>query len=303
MTLLNMQDSTFKSHLRLTREQFHLFCNQLRQHGMTDDHSPGGPARIPVEKKVVMLLWYLANQNSFREISDKFDVSQGAAHNVIIEMLDRTCAIAEHYIVWPNDCQKTIQAALFRRSCGIDGIVGAIDGCHFRIQRPPVRGGDYLNRKAYYSVLLQGIVDDLGRFTDIFAGPPGRVHDARMLRLSPFFNTHEQKLGGYKLLGDGAYVCNSFPFIVTPKRDNGALGEDDLRRNAMICSGRVIVEQAFGRLKCKWRRLRELQNSRVDVVVKVIVAACALHNMCIGESESTCDEHPIRCPREEDENE
>lgn len=44
-------------------------------------------------------------------------------------------------------------------------------------------------------------------------------------------------------------------------------------------------------------------NYRVDVVVKVIVAACALHNMCIGESESTCDEHPIRCPREEDENE
>lgn len=83
---------------------------------MTDDHSPGGPARIPVEKKVVMLLWYLANQNSFREISDKFDVSQGAAHNVIIEKLDRTCAIAEHYIVWPNDCQKTIQVALFRRS-------------------------------------------------------------------------------------------------------------------------------------------------------------------------------------------
>ena len=78
---------------------------------MTDDHPPGGPARINVEKNVVMLFWYLANQNSFRE----FDVSQGAVHNLIIEMLDHTCAIAEHYIVWPNDWQKTVQAALFRR--------------------------------------------------------------------------------------------------------------------------------------------------------------------------------------------
>ncbi|XP_060758403.1 uncharacterized protein LOC132901096 [Neoarius graeffei] len=298
-----MQDRTFKSHLRVTREQFHLLCDQLRQHGLTDDNSTGGPARIPVQKKVVMVLWYLANQNCFRELADKFDVSQGAAHNVIMKMLDRICAIAEHHIVWPNDCQKAVQAALFKRLCGIDGIVGAIDGCHIRIQRPPVRGGDYLNRKAYYSVLLQGIVDDQGRFIDIFAGPPGRVHDARMLRLSPFFADHVQKLGDYKLLGDGAYLCNAFPFIVTPKRDNGALGEGDLRRNGMICRGRVVVEQAFGRLKCKWRRLRDIQNCRVDVIVKIIVAACALHNFCIGESEITCDEHPHGCPREGDDNE
>lgn len=166
-----------------------------------------------------------------------------------------------------------------------------------------LEGGDYLTRKAYYSVLLQGVVDDLGKFTDIFAGPPGRVHDVRMLRVSPFFNSWRQKLGDYQLLGDSAYISNSFPFIVTPKHDNGALSEDDLRKNAMISKGRVVVEQAFGRLKCKWRRLCELQNSHVDVVVKVIVAACALHNMCIGECENTCEEHPLGCPREEDDNE
>ena len=65
------------------------------------------------------------------------------------------------------------------------------------------------------SVLLQGIVDDLGRFTDIFAGPPGRVHDARMLRVSPFFSTWIHKLGDYKLLRDSAYI--SLPFVVAPK--------------------------------------------------------------------------------------
>ncbi|KAK7882197.1 hypothetical protein WMY93_028371 [Mugilogobius chulae] len=101
-----------------------------------------------------------------------------------------------------------------------------------------------------------------------------------MLRVSPFYNTWMQKMGDYKLLGDSAYISNNFPFVVTPKHDNGALSEDDLRRNA-ISRGRVVVEQVFGRLKCKWCRLRELQNSRVDVVVKIIVAACVLHNMCI----------------------
>lgn len=291
-----MPDKTFKSHLRVSRQQFDQLCNELRQHGLRDDNTTGGPTRIPVEKKVLMVLWYLANQNCFREMSDKFDVSQGAAHNVIIEMLDRLCAIAENHIMWPNDCQKAVQAALFRRMCGIDGVVGAIDGCHIRIQRPPVRGGDYLNRKTYYSVLLQGIVDDQGRFLDIFAGPPGRVHDARMLKLSPFFAAHAQRLGEYSLLGDGAYYGNTFPFIITPKRDNGG----DLRRNGMICRGRVVVEQAFGRLKCKWRRLRDVHNCRVDIIVKIIVAACVLHNFTLGESGIICDEHPHGCPRAED---
>lgn len=69
-------------------------------------------------------------------ISNKSDVSQGSAHNVIMDMLDHTCAIAECYIVWPNDSQKskTVQATLFRRVCRIDRIVGAIGGCHFRIR-------------------------------------------------------------------------------------------------------------------------------------------------------------------------
>lgn len=37
------------------------------------------------------------------------------------------------------------------------------------------------SRKSYYSS-LQGTVDERGRFIDIFSGPPGRVHNARMFR-------------------------------------------------------------------------------------------------------------------------
>ncbi|KAK0154309.1 putative nuclease HARBI1 [Merluccius polli] len=86
---------------------------------------------------------------------------------------------------------------------------GAIDGCHIKIQRPTLRGGDYLNRKGFYSVLLQGIVNERGRFLDIFVGPPGRVHDARMLRTSDFYRTWEEKMENNELLGDSAYCGNT----------------------------------------------------------------------------------------------
>lgn len=300
--MLDMDHQTFQRHFRITRTQFDQFVQKLRERGMSEVHPSGGPEKIPSLKKVLMLLWYLANQNSFRELSDKFNTSQGAAHNVIMEMLDLTCQLASSFITWPTNCEKQTNAGVFHRICGIEGIVGAIDGCHIKIQRPPVRGGDYLNRKSYYSILLQGIVNDQGKFIDIFTGAPGRVHDSRVLRVSPFFHTWRESLGQYKLLGDTAYISQNYPFIVTPKRDNGVLTLEDQRVNACVSRGRVIVEQAFGRLKCKWRRLRDIQNSQVDNIVKIIVACCALHNMCIGLAEEGCNEHPHGCPRQEDEN-
>ena len=145
-------------------------------------------------------------------------------------------------------------------------------------------------------------MDERARFIDIFAGPPGRVHDARMLRSSTFFPQWQEKMGEHCLLGDSAYIGQAFPFIRTPKRDNGALTVEDHQHNLKISRGRVIVEQAFGRMKCKWRRLHDLQNSRIDIVVMIIMSAFFLHNMCIAASD-VCAEHPNGCPRQEDHNE
>ncbi|CAL8388268.1 unnamed protein product [Boreogadus saida] len=89
--------------------------------------------------------------------------------------------------------------------------------------------------------LLQGIVNDEGRFIDIFVGPPGRVHDARMLRGSTFYANWQEKMEDYRLLGDSAYIGQAFPFIITPKRDNGALTDADHQQNFYISRGRVIV--------------------------------------------------------------
>ncbi|XP_031156990.1 protein ALP1-like [Sander lucioperca] len=172
--------------LRISKHQFQYLLTKLQENGLHSEHTQGRTP-VPDNKKLLMFLWYMANQNSFREISDKFDVSQSAAHGIIRQMLTIMSGIGNTFISWPNACEKAASAAAFHHSCGLDVVIGAIDGCHIRVQRPPIRGGDYMNRKAYYSVLLQGIVDERARFIDIFAGPPGRVHDARVLRSSTFY--------------------------------------------------------------------------------------------------------------------
>ena len=71
-----------------------------------------------------------------------------------------------------------VKTGNFKRTSGQDNIIGAIDGCHIKILKPNIRGQDYINHKSYFSILLQGICDDQKRFTDVFIGVSGKVHDA-----------------------------------------------------------------------------------------------------------------------------
>ncbi len=105
-----MDPRSFQSHMRLTREQFNHFVDQLKRSGLSDDQQPGGLAQPPVVQKALVFLWYMGNQNSFREISDKFNVSRGSAHNIVLEVLEVTM-----YITLPTDCDKGVISAVFYR--------------------------------------------------------------------------------------------------------------------------------------------------------------------------------------------
>ncbi|XP_054599280.1 uncharacterized protein [Nothobranchius furzeri] len=295
---LHMDEHTFARHFRVTRPQFEYLTMKLQENGVGREHHQGLPP-VPVTKKVLMFLWYMANQNSFREMSDKFDVFQSAAHQIIVDVLKILCTLASNFVSWPNACEKATSALAFQQLCGIPGVISAIDGCHIRVQKLPVQGVDYKKRKSFFFVLLQGIVDDRGRFVDICAGPPGRVHDARMLRASPFCESWQEKMVGYSLLGDSAHIERDFPFVVTPQCDNGTLTCEEQLKNNKISCGRVVVEQVFGRIKCMWRRLRDLQNTNIKTVEMIIMAACFLH-MIIAD---LCQLHTQGCPREDDDNE
>ena len=62
--------------------------------------------------------------------------------------------------------------------------MGALDGCHISVVSPAMNRTDYYNKKGWYSVILQGVVDHSYRFIDINVGWPGNVHDARVFAQS-----------------------------------------------------------------------------------------------------------------------
>ncbi|KAK7929267.1 hypothetical protein WMY93_005662 [Mugilogobius chulae] len=137
--------------------------------------------------------------------------------------------------------------------------------------RPRTRWRDYVSRLSWERLgippeeLAEGTVND--QFTDIFAGALGRVHDSRILRVSPFFDNWREAMGEFTLLGDTAYTSKNYPFIITPEKNNGVQTLEEQQMNAHMTKGRMVVEQAFGRLKCCWRRMRGVQNNHVDIIV------------------------------------
>lgn len=82
------------------------------------------------------------------------------------------------------------------------------------------------------------------------------------------------------IVGDSAYACDKF--IVVPFKDNAHLTKEQKRFNYCVSSVRVVVEQAFGILKSKFRRLFYLNMKRIDQVPSVLMTACILHNICLS---------------------
>ena len=91
------------------------------------------------------------------------------------------------FVAVPNgdDLQEIVHG--FDQRWGFPQTFGAVDVTHIPILRPQESPADYFNRKGYHSILMQAVVDFRGRFLDVNIGWPGKVHDARVLVNSSFY--------------------------------------------------------------------------------------------------------------------
>ncbi|XP_043233380.1 putative nuclease HARBI1 [Amphibalanus amphitrite] len=270
-------DDDFRGHFRMTRHQVQQLQEDLGAAGAyAEDH--GGREPISPGKAPLVLLWTLANQDTIRSISDRFDLTKSSVirsnrrlTNAIVNDL-----LGEH-VKWPNN---TAAGAI---DCvgGIE-IVGAIDGSHIPISQPVEDQEVYVNRKGFHSLVLQAVCQADMRFIDVFTGYPGSVHDARVFRNSPLCQALPRLCpdGESVILGDSAYPLTGQ--LITPFKDNGRLTRRQKRFNTEVSKRRVVIERAFALLKGRFRRLKFLKMWSIADTTKTIIAACVLHNMCLA---------------------
>ncbi|XP_023226904.1 protein ANTAGONIST OF LIKE HETEROCHROMATIN PROTEIN 1-like, partial [Centruroides sculpturatus] len=269
-TIPTYDDFTFRSHFRMSRHSIQKLLEFVQDDLQTSETDGVGKnlTTIPVIKKILITVWYLANQESYRQIADRFGVWKSTAHYIISATIKAIASHQHDFIQWPESHQYKSIANDFESKRHFPGVIGAIDGTYIHC-KPPMNGRNaFVNRKGDPSIILQAVCNSNKVFLDVFADRAGSTHDARVFRISPLgqrlANDPNFIPSDYHLLGDSAYPCTVN--LLTPFRDNGHLSPQEKHYNYVHSSTRVVIEQAFGILKAKFRRLKYIDKTRIDLV-------------------------------------
>lgn len=160
-------------------------------------------------------------------------------------------------------------------------VIGCVDGSYISVTTPSKKiRSTYTNRHDQTSITLQAICDSDKRFLDVFTGPPSKVHDSRIYKLSPISDRLQIICEGkFHILGDSAYELREW--LLTPYRNYEMMSAEKNNFNDKFCPTRVVIENAFCHLKGRFRQLMRLDVRDVNRLTKFIVSCCVLHNICI----------------------
>ena len=134
---------------------------------------------IPVEQRVALTLWFLAIGTDFHTIGHLFGVSKSTVCVVTKQVCNALVSILlPKYIRFSSGDGLIEVVDGFKHKFGFPQCAGVVDGTHVPIVSPVEYPADYYNPKGFHSILMQGTVNHLGHFIDIYIGWPGWVHDA-----------------------------------------------------------------------------------------------------------------------------
>ena len=283
-------DEDFRQHFRLYRSTVEYLVNILPR------HDTGKPSLELVnrEKVILLSLWTLGNRESFRGIADRFGLGKSHAYRVFMNFCEDMNTLRSDFIVWPRGGELEEVKKKFTELRGwksFPNVVGCVDGTLIKVTVPNRVKQEYYCRKQFTAVVMQGLCDSELMFRDVFAGWPGSAHDARVWRNSPLYKAIEENPdmvpGNSHILGDSAYPLKTY--LIVPYKDNGHLSRKEKLFNQRLSSSRVVIEQAYGHLYGRFRRLVDLQVFVTRNATTLIITAAILHNLCILQKDTSPD--------------
>lgn len=280
----------WKQNLRVDKATFEYICEELRPY--IQRQNTVFRDCISVEQRIAITLWRLATNIEYRSISQLFGIGRSTACSVVLETCSALKTLLPRYVFIPSDSGMRANVKAFEEKLGFPQAAGAIDGTHIPILRPAGESAiDYFNRKGFYSIIMQALVDHRGVFMDICVGWPGKVHDARVFSNSTLYQRGQagtllpawtRQIGFIQvplcILGDPAYPALTWLMKAYPEHQNMTVRQ--INYNYRLSRARMVVENAFGRLKGRWRCLLKRNDCSADNVITVVCACVVLHNIC-----------------------
>ncbi|XP_044154521.1 uncharacterized protein LOC122941374 [Bufo gargarizans] len=169
--------------------------------------------------------------------------------------------------------------------------IGALDGKHIRVRKPPHSGSLYYNYKQYFSVVLMALADSNYTFIIVDIKAFGSTADVRIFsasRMCERLRANQLALPEPRLLPGSAgppapfVIVADEGFALAPHvmRPFPRRNLDDSRRifNYRLSRARRYVECAFGILTQKWRVFLSSLQMASENATRVIQACVILHN-------------------------
>lgn len=260
-------------------------CDLAVDETMSRRGSPSGP--VTPELQLSMTLRFLAG-GSYMDIAVLHGVHRSTLFMCVWRVIDAIEMVPEFNLRFPIDdtARLTELANDFQCQRGnpLWGCVGAIDGIAIEITRPTgvKNSKSYYNRKGFFAIPLQAMVDVNYIFTFASMKTTGSTHDAIGFAVS---GLGQRVAAGdlpypFWIAADAAYpVSNS---VLTPWSGKSLSTEKDCF-NYFLSKNRVAIEQAFGILVMRWGILWSALDIDVHDVPRLILALLKLHNFCIDQ--------------------
>ena len=167
-------DQDWMENFRLGRNTFHFLCEQLKP--SIQRRNTQLRRAISVEHRVAITLWCLATCGEYCTIAHLF----GVARCTVCVIVHDTCkaivdVLLRKYIRFPHGEGLSDVVEGFKNKWGMIQCAGSIDGCHIPVMPPALNHTDFYNRKGWYSMLVQAVVDHNYQFIDVCVGWPGNA--------------------------------------------------------------------------------------------------------------------------------
>ncbi|XP_054708934.1 uncharacterized protein LOC129218640 [Uloborus diversus] len=257
---------------------------------------------IPLGKRVAIALYKLGSSAEYRTIASLFGVHKSTVCECVLEFCSLLVDnLLKEVITFPSSTAEVSRLiGEFEDIWGFPQCCGAIVGSHIQIKPPKKNATCYHNYRSLYSVILLAVVDAKYKFLYINVGATGRNNDSfvfknsnlyRFFRQSTIFPPLNRILNNVSvpacLVADSAFPL--LPFLQKPYIQRHQMPEYQKHCNSTLSRARVVVENAFGRLKARFRCLQQMDFS-IKNTTKIIQACCILNNLCELNSD---DVYPI----------
>ena len=92
----------FKGHFRMMRNTFESLSQELAATGSIPRGNRFGRKAIPLEKQVLIFVWFISNLEAMRSVSGRFNITLSSLERILKRVTEAIIALRQEYIKWPR---------------------------------------------------------------------------------------------------------------------------------------------------------------------------------------------------------